>query len=78
MLRLALSDGRTLIAAGAHPAADGTYLRQLRTGSATTAPRSSPSNGHPSTAPATYDILPELPTGTYWANGILVGSTLNP
>jgi hypothetical protein len=31
----------------------------------------------PSTAPATYDILPAGPTGTYWANGILVGSTLN-
>jgi hypothetical protein len=32
MLRLALSDGRVLVAAGAHPAADGTYLRQLYPG----------------------------------------------
>ena len=29
MLRLALSDGRVLVAAGAHPAADGKYLREL-------------------------------------------------
>jgi hypothetical protein len=26
--------------------------------------------------PATYDILPAGGTGWYWANGILVGSTL--
>ena len=25
---------------------------------------------------ATYDVLPTGPTGDYWANGILVGSTL--
>jgi hypothetical protein len=25
----------------------------------------------------TVDILPAGPTGTYWANGILVGSTLS-
>jgi hypothetical protein len=25
---------------------------------------------------ATYDILPAGATGTYWANGVLLGSTL--
>jgi hypothetical protein len=29
-----------------------------------------------STASMTFDILPAGSTGTYWANGILVGSTL--
>jgi hypothetical protein len=27
--------------------------------------------------PATYDILPAGDTGYYWANGILIGSTLS-
>jgi len=31
-----------------------------------------------STAPATYDLLPAGTTGDYWANGILIGSTLTP
>ena len=26
--------------------------------------------------PATYDILPSGSTGFYWANGVLIGSTL--
>jgi hypothetical protein len=29
-----------------------------------------------STAAMTFDLLPAGPTGTYWANEILVGSTL--
>jgi Hint domain len=77
MLRLALSDGRTLVVAGAHPAADGTYLRALH--------RGQPYDGAAivsigwilSTAAATFDILPAGSTGTYWADGILVGSTLS-
>jgi hypothetical protein len=27
---------------------------------------------------ATYDLLPSGDTGLYWADGILLGSTLNP
>jgi hypothetical protein len=77
MLQLALSDGRVLVAAGAHPAADGTYLRQLHAGQLYDGATIASIGWTPSTAPATYDILPAGPTGTYWANGILVGSTLN-
>lgn len=77
MLRLALSDGRVLVAAGAHPTADGTYLRQLRMGQRYDGATVVSIGWTPSTAPATYDILPAGPTGTYWANGILIGSTLN-
>jgi hypothetical protein len=28
--------------------------------------------------PATYDVLPAGDTGFYWANGILLASTLSP
>jgi hypothetical protein len=76
MLRLALSDGRVLVAAGAHPAADGTYLRELRTGVRYDGATITSIGWVLSTAPATYDILPAGPTADYWANGILVGSTL--
>ncbi len=76
MLRLALSDGRVLVAAGAHPAADGTYLRQLHPGQRYDGATIVAVGWTPSTAPATFDILPAGPTGSYWANGILIGSTL--
>jgi hypothetical protein len=76
MLRLALSDGRVLVAAGAHPAADGTTLQQLRPGQRYDGASVAAVGWVPSTAPVTVDILPAGPTGNYWANGILVGSTL--
>jgi hypothetical protein len=77
MLRLALSDGRVLVAAGAHPAADGTYLRELHTGQRYDGATIVSIGWVQSAAPATYDLLPAGSTGDYWANGILVGSTLN-
>ena len=76
MLRLALSDGRVLVAAGAHPAADGGYLRQLHPGQRYDGATVISVGWTTSTAPATFDLLPAGPTGTYWADGILVGSTL--
>jgi hypothetical protein len=76
MLRLALSDGRVLVAAGAHPAADGTFLRQLRVGSPYDGATIAAVDWVQSTAAMTFDLLPAGPTGTYWANEILVGSTL--
>jgi hypothetical protein len=78
MLRLALSDGRVLVAAGAHPAADGTFLRQLEVGSPYDGATIAAVDWVQSTASMTFDLLPAGPTGTYWANGILVGSTLKP
>lgn len=77
MLRVALSDGRALIAASAHPAANGTYLGALRTAQPYDGATIASIGWVPSTAPATHDLLPGGPTGNYWANGILIGSTLN-
>ncbi|MGE5829856.1 MAG: Hint domain-containing protein [Micromonosporaceae bacterium] len=78
MLRLALSDGRVLVAAGAHPGVDGTYLRELRTGQRYDGATVESVAWVMSVAPATVDLLPAGRTGAYWANGILVGSTLKP
>jgi hypothetical protein len=77
MLRLSLSDGRVLTAAGAHPSADGDYLRQLRIGQHYDGATIASMAWISSTAPTTFDLLPAGATGAYWANGILVGSTLS-
>ena len=78
MLRLALSDGRVLIAAGAHPTADGVLLRELIPGQPYDGATIVSTTWTVSTAAATFDLLPAGPTGTYWANGILIGTTLRP
>ena len=57
-------------------AADGRYLRQLNAGQPYDGATITSIAWVLSTAPATYDLLPAGPTGAYWANGILVGSTL--
>ncbi len=64
MLRLALTDGRVLVAAGAHPAADGTYLRQLHPGQRHDGATIVAIGWTPSMAPSTFDILPPA-----WAGG---------
>jgi hypothetical protein len=76
MVRLALGDGRVLVAAGAHPAAGGRLLRDLHTRERYDGSIVSSISYVESSAPATYDILPAGVTGDYWANGILLGSTL--
>jgi len=76
MLQLSLSDGRELVAAGAHPTANGTYLRQLQAGQPYDGATIASTGWIASTALATFDILPAGPTATYWANGIHIGSTL--
>lgn len=77
VLRLALADGRSVTASPGHPAADGRALGALRVddvldGSAVVAIDRLPYAGR------TYDLLPAGATGTYWADGVLLGSTLHP
>jgi hypothetical protein len=76
MLQLVLADGRTLIAAGVHPDVHGHDLSELRVGLAYDGSSVASTAWVVSTSIATYDILPSGLTGAYWANGILVGSTL--
>ncbi|HEX6269143.1 MAG TPA: Hint domain-containing protein [Anaerolineales bacterium] len=76
MVHVVLSDGRELWASPGHPTADGRVLDNLEAGDLL--------DGVPATlierllydGPTTYDVLPSGDTGLYWANGILVGSTL--
>jgi hypothetical protein len=72
---IALSDGRTVTASPGHPAADGRVMGDLEVGDVldggtVVAVTSGLYTG------STYDILPNGGTGLYWANGILLKSTL--
>ncbi len=76
VVEVVLRDGPTLRISPVHPTADGRVFADLRAGdwlggrevvSASVVPY-----GHD----ATYDILPDSDTGTYFAGGALIGSTL--
>jgi hypothetical protein len=76
VVRLTLADGRTLVASPGHPTADHRLIGELRTGdrydgSTVTATTLVPYSG------STWDLLPSGPTGTYFANDVLVASTLS-
>ena len=73
---LTLADGRTVLASPGHPTSDGRRLGDLRPGDALDGSRVVTATLVSYTARATFDLLPSGPTGTYFANGILLGSTL--
>jgi hypothetical protein len=76
VVRVVTADGRTLEISAPHPTADGRLFGDLRPGSLL--------DGHvlesveviPYAHEYTYDILPASDTGTYFAAGMQIGSTL--
>jgi hypothetical protein len=76
VVHLVLDDGRQLWASHGHPTADGRAVGELRAGDLLDGGLVVQIERLPYDQPATYDILPASRTGGYWANGILVGSTL--
>jgi hypothetical protein len=75
-IRVDLSDGRSVTASSGHPTADGRTLGMLRAGDhldGATVIAAAPVRLDDG---ATYDLLPSGPTGRYWADGVLLGSTL--
>jgi hypothetical protein len=77
VVHLVLSDGRTVDVSPGHPTADGLPVGDLAFGDAYDgaivlgAQRVAYNGG------VTLDVLPAGSTGTYWANGILLASTLH-
>lgn len=77
MVRLVVDDGRELLASPGHPTIDERTVGDLVTNDlydgahVVTATRVLYGKG------STYDILPSGETGFYWANGILLESTLH-
>ncbi|OLD41918.1 MAG: hypothetical protein AUI60_00220 [Thaumarchaeota archaeon 13_1_40CM_2_39_4] len=76
MIHLVLNDGRELLASPGHPTIDGRFLGDLKQGDILDNVKIKSVELTPYDENYTYDILPSGPTGFYWADGILVGSTL--
>ena len=77
MVHVTLSDGRQLWASPGHPTSDGRRMGGLQTGDLLNGARITQLSRVPYGQTYTYDILPSGDTGFYWANGILMGSTLS-
>lgn len=75
---LALDDGRALFASPGHPTADGRRVGALVPGDVLDGARVVRATRVRYAGGATYDLLPSGPTRAYWANGVLLGSTLRP
>ncbi len=75
-VRVTLEGGRTILISADHPLADGGTVGQLRAGDRIHGVQVVASRVVPYPFDVTYDILPASDTGTYFAAGALVGSTL--
>ena len=78
VVHVALSDGRQVWASPGHPTADGRRLGALQIGDPLDGGRIVRFERVQYGLAATYDLLPAGGTGRYWADGILLGSTLVP
>jgi hypothetical protein len=76
LVRVALDDGRIVYVSPGHPTADGRHIGDLAAGDTLDAARIASVERVTYAGGATYDILPAGTTGVYWANGVLLGSTL--
>jgi hypothetical protein len=76
MLRISLSDGRSLTASPGHSAADGRALASFRPGDILDGAIVLAAEYAQYDGAETYDLLPSGDTALYWANGILLRSTL--
>lgn len=76
VVHLVLDNGRELLASPRHPLSDGRLLANIKLNDLVDGSRVVSAELIPYTSEYTYDILPSGETGFYWANGILVKSTL--
>ncbi|MDP3955559.1 MAG: Hint domain-containing protein [bacterium] len=77
MVHLVLDDGRELFASPGHPTIDGRIVGDLVANDFYDVVRVVVADRVTYGDTATYDILPSGETGFYWANGILLDSTLH-
>jgi hypothetical protein len=78
VIEVVLRDGPTLRISAGHPTADGRLFGGLHGGDWLGGREVSSTRVVPYPFDATYDILPDSDTGTYFAGGALIGSTLTP
>lgn len=77
MVHLRLADGRELLASPGHRTADGRRLDSLAAGDLVDGSRVTLWELVSYAGDRTYDLLPAGATGEYWADGILLSSTLS-
>jgi len=75
VIRVVLADGRAVVASPGHPTGDGRRVGELNPGDLLDGSRIAAMDVLPY-AGDTWDLLPLSSTGTYWADGVLLGSTL--
>jgi hypothetical protein len=78
LCHLVFADGRQLFVTGGHPTADGREISDLNPGDVLDGAELVSIEKVSNKYGYTYDLLPAGDTGYYWANGILLGSTLSP
>ncbi len=78
MVHLRLADGRELFASPGHRTSDSRPLGSLAAGDEVDGSKVTLWELVPYQGSRTYDLLPASATGQYWANGILLSSTLTP
>lgn len=76
VVQLRLADGRAVDVSPGHPTNDGRKVGDLAAGDVYDGAVVVNAELVPYTGGATFDLLPAGATGTYWADGILLGSTL--
>lgn len=76
VVRLTMEDGRVVLVSPAHPLVDGRTVGDLGAGDYVTGFRVATAALEPYSLGRTYDVRPVGVTGAYWADGILLASTL--
>ena len=76
LLAFTLADGRHILISPSHPTSSGELFSDIRVGQLLDGVKVDKITNVDYNDGYTYDILPRSDAGTYWANDILVGSTL--
>lgn len=78
IVHLVLEDGREVRGSPGHPTADGRRLGDLAPGDALDGSTVALAERTPLPGERTWDLRPASASGAYWADGVLLGSTLRP
>ncbi len=78
VIRITLADGRSITASPGHPSTDHRSLGNYRVGDVLDGSQVTGIDYQDYYGEATFDLLPAGPTGWYYGNAILLGSTLPP
>lgn len=76
LIRIVLADGRMVQASWGHPTSDGAVFGRLAIGASLDGSQIEDVSTVHLSGERTFDILPASNTGFYWADGVMVGSSL--